>query len=483
LYLQAFITHHVNPVLEDLLTALLADRPSNVLHFCISHLCKKAKVPSPVEGTSAGVVGVTEPPPQPDIHDTAAAAVPVGSGQSSFFERLTEAPDDTIIALTSAYKADTSREKVNAVRGAYRTDEGEPYVFPIVRKAEQELANDTTTDKEYLPVDGLHELKAPTQVMLFGSDSAAVREQRIASAQVLSGTGGLRVIGELIRRNVKGCRSVYVSRPTWAIHRQLFEACGLEVVEYDYWDEWSRAIDVQGMIQALKEAEPHSMVVFHACAHNPTGMDPTAKEWDDIIAVVRERRLIPLVDSAYQGYASGDLVRDAQAVRKFADAGECIVVQSFAKNMGLYGERVGMLHVVCSTKPIAQTVLSHIKQTIRPMYSSPPSHGGRLALLLLTKYRTEWESQLADVSGRVASMRRQLREAIEKKGTRGSWEHITQQIGMFSFTGLSESQCEELLTKWHVYMLRNGRLNVAALTSGNVGYVADAIHDVVTNTA
>ncbi|OXB71909.1 UNVERIFIED_CONTAM: hypothetical protein H355_005524 [Colinus virginianus] len=375
-------------------------------------------------------------------------------GTASLFDELEEAAPDPVLGIEAAYAKSTAKEKVNLGVGAYRTEEGKPYVFRCVRKVEAQLAADTSLSKEYLPIDGIQELK----------------------------------------------RVAYMSNPTWANHPNIFKKAGFEVVTHPYWDPATRGVDFDGMMKTLEGAAPRSVLVLHTCAHNPTGVDLNESQWRQLLKLCQTRRLIPILDTAYQGYASGDLKRDRFSVELFCNEGcmEMFVCQSFAKNMGLYGERAGMLHIVsarrmwqrsvehsggwvCASAERAGVVLSQVKKVIRPMYSSPPLHGGLIACRLLTdpSLRAEWEEELKQVSGRVQHVRSALRSALEKKGTPGTWKHITDQIGMFSYTGLTPDQCDRLTNHWHIFLMRNGRISLAGLNKSNVDYVASAIDEVV----
>jgi aspartate aminotransferase len=241
-------------------------------------------------------------------------------------------------------------------------------------------------------------------------------------------------------------------------------------------------LDFEGMMSALRGASPGAMVLLHACAHNPTGIDPSEAQWREIAALMKERRLIPLMDSAYQGYASGSLDTDAYAVRLFLSKGfEFFMCQSFAKNLGLYGERIGMLHVICKTPEVAKVVLSQVKLVIRPMYSSPPKHGGELVMYILGDEArfAKWKQELEGMAKRILEVRDLLRKGLEAKGTPGTWNHITDQIGMFSFTGLSQAQCERLISQHHIYLLKSGRISLAGLNKANIQYMVDSVDEVV----
>ncbi|KAF4649914.1 hypothetical protein FOZ61_000835 [Perkinsus olseni] len=399
---------------------------------------------------------------------------------ASIFESCDLAPPDPILGTATAYKADPSPNKVNLGIGAYRDEEGNPKVLDVVRKVDQQLAADMKVDKEYAPIDGFPALKPLSQRLLFGESS-----DRIASSQALSGTGALRIIGDFCAKHLNK-PAIYISDPTWGNHLKVFGAAGsgLETRRYPYWDAEKRCLDFKGCMDCLSEAPAGSLVLLHAVAHNPTGMDFTHEEWQEIQKLLQERHLIPLLDCAYQGYASGDLDRDAYALRLFYQSGmEFFVAQSFAKNFGLYGERAGMCHFVTKSSDLAARALSQLKLIIRPMYSSPPIHGGLIVKTILENpaYEKEWRAELTAISGRIGQMRILLSDGLTAKGTPGTWEHIKKQIGMFSFTGLTVPQCERMINKHHIYMLKNGRISMAGLNKHNIQYVIDAMDECVRN--
>lgn len=399
----------------------------------------------------------------------------------SLFAHIQMAPADPILDTARAFKEDPSSDKVNLGIGAYRTEDGKPYVLPVVRKAEEEILQETggSINKEYSPIDGKAELKALTQKLYFGNES-----DRIASTQALSGTGSLRVAGEFIKKHLpEAAHTLYVSAPTWGNHKAIFLACGMKVEEYPYWKADTKSLDFDGLVQKFESIPEGSSVLLHACAHNPTGVDPTNEQWDKIKEVCQRRKLLPILDNAYQGYASGCLEKDGYAARLFFESGiEFFAAQSFAKNMGLYGERVGMLHIICAGKAEAAATLSQVKLVIRPMYSSPPIHGALLVEKLLSNeaHFTQWKIELKEMADRILEVRALLRKGLEDKKTPGTWNHITDQIGMFSFTGLTVPQCEKLTKDYHVYLLKSGRISLAGLNKGNVDGFASAVHAVVT---
>jgi len=402
------------------------------------------------------------------------------------FSGLTMAPTDPILGTSLAFQADTDPRKVNLGVGAYRTEDGKPYVLNVVLETEAEILKETgtTINKEYSTIDGPADLKTLTQKLAFGDDSEAVASGRIASVQGLSGTGSLRVCAEFTKTFLSPeADEIWISKPTWGNHIAIFQVAGLIVKEYPYYQPETRGFDFEGMLKALKEdAKPGSMVLLHACAHNPTGVDPTEEQWKAIAAVMQEKKLIPLIDSAYQGYASGSLDTDAFATRLFANMGfEMFMCQSFAKNLGLYGERIGMLHVVCNSADEAKVVLSQLKMVVRPMYSSPPIHGALLVKKILgdPAKLAAWKKELSGMADRILEVRSLLRTGLEAKGTPGTWNHITDQIGMFSFTGLTPMQCERLISEHHIYLLKSGRISLAGLNKANIPYMIDCVDEVV----
>jgi aspartate/tyrosine/aromatic aminotransferase len=400
------------------------------------------------------------------------------------FAHIPMAPADPILGLSLGYKNDKFAKKVNLGIGAYRDNEGKPYVFPVVKAAEAKIVADATLDKEYSPIDGLADFNKGARGVLFGFDHAdcANESGRVASAQTLSGTGALRVLGEFLHKFRK--TPIYMSKPTWGNHAGIFAACGLLTHEYRYFDPKTKGLDFAGMIEDLANAQPGSVVLLHTCAHNPTGADPTPDQWHQIAEVVKKNQLYPFFDTAYQGFVSGDLDKDGYGLRYFLNQGfQMVIAQSFAKIMGLYGERTGALHFVCNNKQDAARILSQIKVIVRVNYSSPPKHGARIAAMILndTGMRAQWFKELIAVTDRINEMRLALRSAVEKIQTPGDWSHITTQIGMFSFTGLTLKQSVAMVEKHHVYMTKNGRISICGLTTANVDYVAECMKDVVMN--
>ncbi|KAI3454074.1 hypothetical protein Pfo_010737 [Paulownia fortunei] len=403
----------------------------------------------------------------------------------SVFDHVVRAPEDPILGVTVAYNKDPSPVKLNLGVGAYRTEEGKPLVLNVVRRAEQMLVNDSSRVKEYLPIVGLTDFNKLSAKLILGADSPAIQENRVTTVQCLSGTGSLRVGAEFLARHYHQ-HTIYIPQPTWGNHPKVFGLAGLSVKTYRYYDPATRGLSFQGLLEDLGSAPSGAIVLLHACAHNPTGVDPTTHQWEQIRQLMRSKALLPFFDSAYQGFASGNLDADAQSVRMFVkDGGECLVAQSFAKNMGLYGERVGALSIVCRTADVAGRVESQLKLVIRPMYSNPPIHGASIVATIL-KDRTmfqEWTVELKAMADRIISMRQQLFDALRSRGTPGDWSHIIKQIGMFTFTGLNSQQVDFMRKEYHIYMTSDGRISMAGLSSRTVAHLADAIHAAVTRLA
>jgi aspartate/tyrosine/aromatic aminotransferase len=342
------------------------------------------------------------------------------------FVHVPMAPADPILSLTTGFRNDKDPKKVNLGVGAYRDNAGKPYVFPIVKKCELEIVNDATLDKEYAPIEGVADFIKGSQGVIFGWDAPVLASGRVATCQALSGTGSLKIVADFLAKWRKA--PIYMSKPTWANHTQIFQAAGLEVRDYTYYDAKTKGLDLDGMLRDLSNAQPGSIILLHGCAHNPTGVDPTNEQWHKIAQVMKENDLFPFFDQAYQGFASGDLDIDGYGLRHFVKEGfQMVVAQSFAKTMGLYGERTGALHIVLSDKATAEKVLSQVKIIIRSNYSSPPIHGARIAgkILACTENRAKWLSELKAVTDRMNNMRTALKASLVKNACKGNWDHIT----------------------------------------------------------
>jgi len=387
----------------------------------------------------------------------------------SLFDCVTAAPPIEVFQLGRDFQADTSPDKVSLGVGAYRTEEGKPWILPVVKKAENILAEkieQESINHEYLPVLGLETFSTAATAMLLGEDSPALEEQRAFGVQCLSGTGALRNGAEFLKRIV-GSNIVYNSDPTWGNHGLIFKNSGFtEIRKYRYWDPVGKNLAWSGMLEDLAQAPAKSIIVLHACAHNPTGVDPTREQWKQIADLCEEKDLFPFFDCAYQGFASGCLDTDAWAVRYFVERGfELFCSQSFSKNFGLYNERAGNLTVVLKDQSNMINFKSQLTLIVRAMYSNPPAHGARIVdtVLANTELYKEWRECIKVMSSRIIDMRAGLRKRIEDLGTPGDWSHITTQIGMFSYTGLTEEMCIFLKKEKHLYLLKSGRISMCGV--------------------
>ncbi|KAI2619171.1 pyridoxal phosphate-dependent transferase [Hypoxylon sp. NC1633] len=409
------------------------------------------------------------------------------SATSFTAEVVPQAPEDPLFGLMRAYRADQDPKKVDLGIGAYRDDTAKPWVLPVVKKADDILRNDPELNHEYAPIAGIASFTSKAaELILGGADSPALKEKRVTSMQTISGTGAVHLGALFLAKFYTGNKKVYLSDPTWANHNQIFSNVGIPIAKYPYFSKETRGLDFDGMKSALSDAPERSVILLHACAHNPTGVDPTLEQWKEIADLVRSKSHFPFFDCAYQGFASGDLTRDNAAVRYFVEQGfELVVAQSFAKNFGLYGERAGCFHVVTAPAPDAEATISRIASQLailqRSEISNPPLYGARIASVVLNdpELFAEWEENLRTMSGRIISMRKALRAKLEELDTPGTWNHITDQIGMFSFTGLTEPQVMKIRSDFHIYMTKNGRISMAGLNTRNVEYVAKAIDKIV----
>ncbi|KAK7467029.1 Aspartate aminotransferase, cytoplasmic [Stygiomarasmius scandens] len=404
---------------------------------------------------------------------------------NDLWQNVPLAPPDSIFKLTAAYKADPFENKVNLGVGAYRDDDNKPWVLPVVRKAEQILLNTPSLDHEYLPITGLPEFTAAAAKLILGPDSPAIAEARVTTVQTISGTGANHLGALFLERFYPwtGPKEVYLSDPTWANHPAIFKNVGINPRTYPYYDPKTIGLDFDGFMNALTSAPNHSIFLIHACAHNPTGVDPTKEQWNKIAEVMLQKEHYGFFDCAYQGFASGDLDNDAWAVREFVKKGvNMLICQSFAKNAGLYGERVGALHVISSSKEAAERVKSQLSVLQRSEISNPPTYGARIVNLILNDAELfeEWKRDIATMAGRIIDMRKQLYKVLtEELKTPGNWDHIVNQIGMFSFTGITPQQSQALVEKAHIYMTANGRISMTGLNRKNLRYFAENLDKVV----
>ncbi|WP_312047125.1 amino acid aminotransferase [Erwinia sp.] len=391
------------------------------------------------------------------------------------FERIAAAPADPILGLADLFRADDRPDKINLGIGVYKDETGKTPVLTSVKKAEQYLLENETT-KNYLSIDGLADFGKCTQELLFGADNAILRDKRARTAQTPGGTGALRVAADFIATQT-GAKRIWVSNPSWPNHKNVFQSAGLEVCEYQYYDAASHSLDFEGMLGALREAQAGDIVLFHGCCHNPTGIDPTAAQWQQLADMSLEKGWLPLFDFAYQGFARG-LEEDAEGLRIFA-AGhqELIVASSYSKNFGLYNERVGAFTLVANTADTADTAFSQVKATIRANYSNPPAHGAAVVATILSNssLRTLWEQELTDMRQRIHRMRQLFVNTLQEKGAKGDFSFIINQNGMFSFSGLTKDQVIRLREEFGVYAVNSGRVNVAGMTPDNMAPLCEAI--------
>jgi len=396
---------------------------------------------------------------------------------ASFWSGVEMGPPDAILGVTEAFKRDNNPKKMNLGVGAYRDDNGQPFVLPSVRQAEQNVIA-AKLNKEYAPIGGEGDFCKEAAKLAFGADSSVLKDSRNVTVQGISGTGSLRIGAEFISKHWPTNRTIFLPRPSWGNHTPIFKFAGFNVGGYTYYDPSTCGLNFSGAMEDIKNIPEGSVIMLHACAHNPTGVDPTPEQWKEMSALIKQKNLLPYFDMAYQGFASGDVDKDAFALRHFIDDGHNVLLsQSFAKNMGLYGERVGAFTVVCADGDEAARVESQIKILIRPMYSNPPRHGARIATEVMTnpELRAQWLKDVKGMADRIISMRTQLRDGLAKNGSSRDWKHITDQIGMFAFTGMTPDQVEKITKDFSVYLTKDGRISIAGITSGNVGHLAEAM--------
>ncbi|XP_054283776.1 aspartate aminotransferase, mitochondrial isoform X2 [Macrosteles quadrilineatus] len=399
---------------------------------------------------------------------------------SSWWSQVEMGPPDAILGVTEAYKRDTNPKKINLGVGAYRDDNGKPYVLPSVLKAEQKI-KEKNMDHEYAPISGSADFCNLSIKLALGDDSTHVKEGLNATVQGISGTGSLRIGGAFLAKFFPYNKELYLPTPSWGNHNPIFLHSGLKVNKYRYYDPNTCGFDFKGALEDINKIPEQSIILLHACAHNPTGVDPRPEQWQELSQVIKKRKLFPFFDMAYQGFASGDVVKDAFAVRLFLKEGHQIALaQSFAKNMGLYGERAGVFSLITSSKDEAARTLSQIKILIRPMYSNPPIHGARVVAEILgdPALRQQWLGEVKGMADRIISVRTSLKDNLKKEGSTKDWSHITDQIGMFCYTGLQPAQVERLTKDFSIYLTKDGRISMAGVTSKNVEYLAHSIHQV-----
>lgn len=397
----------------------------------------------------------------------------------SLFSAVAMAPRDPILGLNEQYAADPNPQKVNLGVGVYFDDNGKLPLLQCVQAAEKALM-DTPTARGYLPIDGIAAYDNAVKALVFGADAEPVTSGRVATVQAIGGTGGLKIGADFLHKLNPNAK-VLISDPSWENHRAIFQNAGFEVDTYAYYDAAKRGVNFDGMLQSLRSAAPGTIAVLHACCHNPTGYDITPAQWDQVIEVVKANNLVAFLDMAYQGFGHG-IAEDGAVIGKFVAARLNIFVStSFSKSFSLYGERVGALSVVASDKEEAARVLSQLKIVIRTNYSNPPTHGGAVVAKVLTTpaLRQQWEEELGAMRVRIKAMRQKLVDGLQAAGVQQDMSFMTQQIGMFSYSGLTKEQMLRLRSEFGVYGTDTGRICVAALNSQNVGYVCQAIAKVL----
>ncbi|MGA1068770.1 MAG: amino acid aminotransferase [Burkholderiaceae bacterium] len=393
----------------------------------------------------------------------------------SLFSAVEMAPRDPILGLNEQFAADTNPNKVNLGVGVYYDDAGKLPLLKCVQAAEAQIMG-TPKARGYLPIDGIAAYDGAVKGLVFGSDSDVVTSDRVATIQAIGGTGGLKVGADFLRR-MGTSKQVLISDPSWENHRALFTAAGFDVDTYPYYDAANRGINFDGMLARLNSAEAGTIVVLHACCHNPTGYDIDPAQWDQVVATVKARNLTAFLDMAYQGFGFG-IQEDGAVIQKFVDAGLSFLVStSFSKSFSLYGERVGALSVLCESKDEAAKVLSQLKIAIRTNYSNPPIHGGSVVATVLgtPELRAQWEQELGEMRDRIKIMRQTLVDGLKAAGVQADMSFITKQIGMFSYSGLTKDQMVRLRNEFGVYGTDTGRMCVAAMNSQNIDHICKAV--------
>lgn len=391
------------------------------------------------------------------------------------FEKVVAAPADPILGLTEEFKKDPRTEKINLGVGIYKNEAGETPVLATVKKAEAALLESEKT-KSYLTIEGTAEYGLAVQKLLFGDESEIVTQKLAKTAQAPGGTGALRVAGEFIKRQI-GDVKVWISNPTWANHHGVFNAAGLETTQYSYYNAETKDKDFAAMLTDLEQAQAGDIVLLHGCCHNPTGIDPTDKEWETLAKLVADKGLLPLFDFAYQGFAKG-VEEDAQGLRTFAKYNkEILVASSFSKNFGLYNERVGAFTIVAGSTDVAETAFSQIKAIIRSIYSNPPAHGAAVVTYILSnaELRAEWENEVTEMRERIQEMRELFVTTLKSEGVKADFSFIERQNGMFSFSGLNKEQVARLKDELAIYIVGSGRISVAGMTKSNMGPLCKGI--------
>ena len=400
------------------------------------------------------------------------------SKPKSAWSQLQKVPGDPILGVNIEYLNDPFPSKVNLSIGAYKDDKGNAYILKCVKKAIDKYVKDNV-NHEYLPIGGLPEFCQNAIKLAYKNDFKYLN--RVAAIQTLSGTGGLRIGQSFLFKFYPFQKKIYLSSPTWGNHHAIAKGAGLEIAEYRYYDPKTRGIDFDGMMEDFKKMENHSIVLLHSCAHNPTGADLSHEQWEQVLKIIQEKEILPFFDMAYQGFATGDIDEDAYAVRLFANSGiNMVLSQSFSKNLGLYGERIGCLSFLTQSEEEKIAVETNIARIARSEYSCPPKFGAIIVNIVLSdeELRKEWLEELNMMGSRIKEMRHALKLKLDEIGSKRNWDSIIKQKGMFTYTGFTPEQCDRLKNEFHIYMIRTGRISIPGLNYNNVEYVAKAFHEV-----
>ena len=396
------------------------------------------------------------------------------------FDSTPVCPPDAVFGLAEEFKQDRNPDKINLTVGMYQDESGQTPVMDAVHAAEMLMAR-ARKSHVYLPIDGLNSYNQLIESLILGNDEPAVAEGRVATAQTPGGTAALRVAGDLLYR-VFDVRKIWISNPTWANHPQVFESTGLELKRYDYLDDNGTGLGFDSLIDSLSAAQPNDAILLHTVCHNPTGVDPTLPQWQQLLNLVKEKQLMPIFDFAYQGFGTS-LEHDAMPIRFFCkDGGEAIICNSFSKNFSLYGERVGGITAVAHSHSSAQALLSQIKAIIRTTYSNPPAHGAEIVATILgdASLRAQWKAELDGMRTRIRNLRASFAQAISQRLPGAEFDHINRQRGMFSYSGITADHVDRLKNEFSIYMLRSGRINIAGINSNNIDRLCDGIASVLT---
>lgn len=399
------------------------------------------------------------------------------------------APPDKILGISEAFVKDTNPKKINLGVGAYRDNSGKPIIFPSVKKAET-LLLETETEKEYTPIIGSKNYQNLVKNFIFNNSNKdangakLIEEGRIVTAQTISGTGSLRVIADFLARFYSS-KKIIAPKPTWANHIAVLSDAGLDPSYYAYYNTELNGLDYDKLLESISSVEDETIILLHACCHNPTGMDLTNEQWDEVLQVIVDKKLFPMVDMAYQGFSSGNPYKDIELIRKLnklvvdGKIPSYSLCQSFAKNMGLYGERTGSISIITESADASKSIESQLKKLIRPMYSSPPIHGSKIVETIMSNEEllNDWLSDLNNVVGRLNTVRTKLYEQLDKLIY--NWDHLNKQRGMFIYTGLTQDQVIQLRNQYSVYATEDGRFSISGVNDNNVEYLADAMNKVI----